>query len=60
MRRTRRSGQTAGEALPLQFHIVGSQKGAGPLNRRRAPSLAPRQPQAVHAMSDAVALTTQP
>lgn len=32
MRMTRRSGQTAGEALPLQFHIVGSQKGVGPLS----------------------------
>jgi hypothetical protein len=29
MRRTRRSGNTAGEALPLQLHIAGPQKGAG-------------------------------
>ena len=33
---TRRSGNTAGEALPLQLHIVGPQKGVGPFFRRRA------------------------
>jgi hypothetical protein len=29
MGRTRRSGSTAGEALPLQLHIAGPQKGVG-------------------------------
>jgi hypothetical protein len=33
---TRRSGNTAGEALPLQFHIVGPQKSVGPFFGRRA------------------------
>ncbi len=32
MGRTRRSGRTAGEALPLQLHIAGSQKGVGPFS----------------------------
>ena len=32
MRRTRRSGSTAGEALPLQLHIAGPQKGVGSLS----------------------------
>ena len=36
MRRTRRSGSTAGEALPLQLHIAGPQKGVGPFLRGRA------------------------
>jgi hypothetical protein len=36
MRRTRRSGSTAGEALPLQLHIAGPQKGVGPFSRGRA------------------------
>ena len=36
MGRTRRSGNTADEALPLQLHIVGPQKGVGPFFRRRA------------------------
>jgi hypothetical protein len=33
---TRRSGNTAGEALPLQFHIVGPQESVGPFFGRRA------------------------
>jgi hypothetical protein len=36
MGRTRRSGRTAGEALLLQLHIAGSQKGVGPFSNRRA------------------------
>jgi hypothetical protein len=32
MGRTRRSGSTAGEALLLQLHIVGPQKGVGPFS----------------------------
>jgi hypothetical protein len=40
MGRTRRSGNTAGEALPLQLHIAGPQKGVGPFSRRRASWLA--------------------
>jgi hypothetical protein len=40
MRRTRHSGRTAGEALLLQLHIAGPQKGAGSFSRRRALRLA--------------------
>jgi hypothetical protein len=36
MRRTRRSGNTAGEALLLQLHIAGPQKGVGSFSGRRA------------------------
>jgi hypothetical protein len=42
---TRRSGNTAGEALPLQLHIAGPQKGVGSLSRRQPSWYA----QAVHA-----------
>jgi hypothetical protein len=36
MGKTRRSGQTAGEAMPLQLHIAGPQKGVGSFSRRHA------------------------
>jgi hypothetical protein len=36
MGRIRRSGHTAGEALPLQLHIAGPQKGVGSFCRCRA------------------------
>jgi hypothetical protein len=36
MGRTRRSGHTADEALPLQLHIVGLQKSVGPISCRLA------------------------
>jgi hypothetical protein len=58
MRRTRRSGSTAGEALLLQLHIAGPQKGVGPFSRRRALGLRRPQPQAVHASSHAVAMSS--
>ena len=51
MRRTRRSGSTAGEALPLQFHIAGPQKSAGsvslswPASWRTRPQARGRGPQ---------------
>ena len=38
MGRTRRSGNTAGEALPLQFHIAGLQKGVGSFSAAVVPS----------------------
>jgi hypothetical protein len=34
MGKTRRSGRTAGEALPLQLHIAGPQKGVGSFSCR--------------------------
>jgi len=37
MGRTRRSGHTAGEALPLHLHIAGNKKGVGSFSPRRAP-----------------------
>jgi len=52
MGKTRRSGNTADEALRMQFHIAGSQKGVGSFSRRHAfRGLRRPPPQAVHSNS---------
>jgi hypothetical protein len=47
MGRTRRSAHTAGEALPLQLHIAGPQKGVRSFSRPVPPGLRRPRPQAV-------------